>query len=129
VAAAVAAVKPETGFLLARNPDTVRAPDVAFVARERLATAPKGRGYFPGPPDLAVEVISPGDTYAEVEAKVEEWLAAGSRMVVVVNPRNETLKVYGSLIDVTRLTVADTFDGGDVVPGFRLPVRRIFPTE
>ena len=119
----------ETGFLLAKDPDTVRGPDVAFVVRERLATAPKGRGYFPGAPDLAVEVISPGDTYSEVEAKVEEWLEAGSRMVVVVNPRNETLKVYRGLTDVTRLTVVDTFDGADVVPGFRLPVRRIFPTE
>jgi Uma2 family endonuclease len=119
----------ETGFLLAKNPDTVRGPDVAFVARERLASVPKGRGYFPGAPDLAVEVVSPGDTYSEVEAKVEEWLEAGSRMVVVVNPRNETLKVYRGVADVARLTVADTFDGADVVPGFRISVRRIFPTE
>ena len=117
----------ETGFLLAKDPDTVRGPDVGFVTRERLASIPKGRGYFPGAPDLAVEVISPGDTYTEVEAKVEEWLAAGCRMVVVANPRNQTLKVYRGVTDVTILAAADTFDGGDVVPGFQISVRRIFP--
>jgi Uma2 family endonuclease len=117
----------ETGFHLARGPDTVRAPDFAFVSCERLASVPKGRGFFHGPPDLAVEVISPSDTYSEVEDKVEEWLNAGCRMVVVVNPRNRTLKVYRTVTDVTILTVEDTFDGGDVVPGFQLLVRRIFP--
>jgi Uma2 family endonuclease len=85
------------------------------------------RGYFPGAPDLAIEVVSPGDTYSEVEAKVEEWLDHGCRMVVVTNPRNRTLKVYRSRTAVTVLTTDDTFDGSDVVPGFRLPVRRIFP--
>ena len=119
----------ETGFLLAENPDTVRGPDVAFVTRERVAARGKMRGYFPGAPDLVVEVVSPGDAYGEVEAKVEEWLSAGSRMVVVANPRNETLKVHRSLTAVTRLTVSDTFDGADVVPGFRIAVRRIFPVD
>jgi Uma2 family endonuclease len=114
----------ETGFLLATDPDTVRAPDIAFVARERLGSVAKG--YFPGAPDLAVEVISPGDTYSEVEDKVEAWLDAGCRMVVVVNPRNRTLKVYRTRTDVVVLTVDDSFDGGDVLPGFKLPVRQIF---
>jgi Uma2 family endonuclease len=117
----------ETGFLLATDPDTVRAPDAAYVARTRLESVPEGKGYFPGAPDLAAEVISPGDAYADVEAKVEEWLTAGCRMVVVINPRNETVKVYRSRTHVTVLTSEDTFDGEDVVPGFRLPVRRLFP--
>jgi Uma2 family endonuclease len=117
----------ETGFLLAQDPDTVRAPDIAFVRQERLSNAMRGRGYYPGAPDLAVEVISPGDTYSEVEAKVEEWLKAGCRMVVVANPRNQTLKVYRSVTDVLVLTLVDTFDGAEVVPGFTLTVRRIFP--
>lgn len=116
----------ETGFVLAKNPDTVRAPDAAFVARERLAAVGKGTGYFPGAPDLAVEVISPGDTYAEVEAKVDDWLAAGCRMVVVVSPRNRTLKVLRSVTEITVLTADDVFDGGDVLPGFRLPLAAIF---
>lgn len=117
----------ETGFLLATNPDTVRGPDVAFVTHERLASVPPGRGYFPGAPDLAVEVVSPSDSYAEVEAKVQDWLDAGCRMVVVVNPRNQTLKVYRSITQITVLTTADTFDGGKLLPGFQLPVKRLFP--
>ena len=110
-----------TGFILARGPDTVRAPDVAFVSRKRLEAIPMGPGYFPGLPDLAVEVISPNDTYTEVESKVEDWLNAGCRLVVVANPRthNQTLKVYRKLNEFSVLTVDDTFDGGDVVPGFR----------
>jgi Uma2 family endonuclease len=76
---------------------------------------------------LAVEVISPNDSYSEVEEKVEAWLDAGCRLVVVVNPRNRSLKVYRSRTEVTVLTIDDSFDGGEVVPGFRLPIRRIFP--
>jgi Uma2 family endonuclease len=117
----------ETGFLLATDPDTVRAPDVSFVRRDRLALASEAKGYFPGAPDLAVEVISPGDVYTEVEEKVGEWLEAGTRMVVVINPRNRTVKVYRSVTDVHVLTEHDTFDGGDVVAGFQLSVRRLFP--
>ncbi len=116
----------ETGFLIARDPDTVRAPDCAFVSQSRVDQVSRQEGYFPGPPDLAVEVISPGDTFEEVEDKVESWLEAGCRMVVVANPRNRTLKVYRSPKDLTVLTVDDTFDAGDVVPGFQLPVREIF---
>jgi Uma2 family endonuclease len=117
----------ETGFLIAQDPDTVRGPDAAFVSKARLADVPEGKGYVPFAPDLAVEVISPNDTYAEVETKVEEWLMAGSRVVVVVNPRNRTVKVYRSLTDVVVLTVEDEFACEDVVPGFGLAIRRLFP--
>jgi Uma2 family endonuclease len=64
----------DVGFQLARNPDTVRAPDVAFVRRERLEAAGRVRGYWPGAPDLVVEVISPNDLYTDVEDKIAEWL-------------------------------------------------------
>jgi Uma2 family endonuclease len=116
----------ETGFLLARDPDTVRAPDIAFVTRERLESTPHGSGYFPGAPDLAVEVISPSDTYSEIEEKVQAWLSAGCRLVVVVNPRNSTLKVYRTQTKVAVLTADDFFDGGDIIPGFQLLVRNLF---
>jgi Uma2 family endonuclease len=116
----------ETGFKLASNPDTVRTPDVAFIRRERVEEVGDVEGYWPGPPDLAVEVISPGDTYGEVEEKVLEWLEAGARMVVVVNPRRRVVTVYRSLTEITMLTEADTLDGGDVVPGWRMPVRDVF---
>jgi Uma2 family endonuclease len=117
----------ETGFLLAEAPDTVRGADAAFVLQARVVEVTDERGYFPGAPDLAVEVISPGDRYTDVEAKVEEWLKAGCRMVVVVNPRNRTVKVYRGLTDIKVLTCDDTFDGEDVVPGFRLALNRLFP--
>lgn len=116
----------ETGFILARDPDTVRAPDVAFIRRERVEEVGETGGYWPGAPDLAVEVVSPGDTYAEVESKVAEWLGAGVRVVIVVDPSNRVVKVHRSLTDVTVLTEDDEVDGADVIPGWRLPVRRLF---
>ncbi len=116
----------ETGFRLAGDPDTVRAPDVAFVSRERLEEAGETEGYWPGAPDLAVEVISPGDSYVEVEEKVFGWLEAGTKMVVAVNPRKRSATVYRSLADITVLTETDVLDGGNVVPGFRLAVQEIF---
>jgi Uma2 family endonuclease len=116
----------ETGFQIASDPDTVRAADVAFVRRDRLAEGADTEGYWPGAPDLAVEVVSPSDRYAEVEAKVLEWLEAGTRMVVVVSPRKRTVTVYRSLSDIVVLTEEDELDGGSVVPGWRLPVREIF---
>jgi Uma2 family endonuclease len=116
----------ETGFILRRDPDTVRAPDVAFISKERDAEAMRERGFITTVPNLVVEVISPSDTYTEVEAKVGEWLLAGCQMVVLVNPRNRTLKVYRSQTDILVFTIDDVFEGGEVVPGFRLPVKRIF---
>ena len=117
----------ETGFLLTSSPDTVRAPDVAFISRERAGTEPM-KGYRPGVPDLAVEVISPNDLYTEVEEKVAEWLAHGTRMVIVINPRQRTVKVHRSTTEVRHLTVDDTIDGEDVVPGWTMPVRALFAT-
>ncbi len=116
----------ETGFRIARDPDTVRAPDVSFVRRERVEQAGDVEGYFPGAPDLAVEVVSPGDRYGEVEEKVMDWLAAGTRMVVVVHPSRRAATVYRSRSDIALLTEDDALDGGDVVPGWSLPVRDVF---
>ena len=116
----------ETGFKIGSNPDTVMAPDAAFVSRERIEQAAIGRGYRAGAPDLAVEVVSPGDSFVEVEAKVTRWLAAGCRMVVVVNPARRAATVYRSRDDIRLLTAADVLDGGDVVPGWRLPLRELF---
>jgi Uma2 family endonuclease len=115
-----------TGFLLATDPDTVRAPDVAFVSRERAEQAVPQEGYWPGAPDLAVEVISPGDTYSEVEQKVFDWLEAGSRMVITVDARRRAVTVYRGRDDIVLLTVDDTLDGADVVLGWSLPVQDLF---
>jgi Uma2 family endonuclease len=116
----------ETGFVLARNPDTVLAPDIAFVRQERIPAAGNPRGFWDGAPDLAVEVVSPSDTFSEVEEKVDDWLAAGTRMVWVVNPRRRTVTVYRSRTAIAILTPNDVLDGRDVVPGFTCRVGDIF---
>lgn len=116
----------ETGFLLSQNPDTVRAPDIAFISRERIEKTGTVKSYWVGAPDLAVEVLSPGDTVREVEEKVAEWLEAGARMVWVVSPKLHTVTVYRSLTDIVVLTEKDTLDGGDVVPDFQIRVGDIF---
>jgi Uma2 family endonuclease len=116
----------ETGFKLASDPDTVRAPDTAFVRRERVEEVGRVEGYWPGAPDLAVEVVSPGDTHTEIIEKVLAWLGAGSRMVLVVDPGQRTATVYRSLDNIRILTEGDTIDGADVVPGWRPPVAELF---
>ena len=83
----------ETGFKTHENPDTVRAPDVSFISHERLQGQPPLKTFRPGAPDLAVEVMSPGDTKREVAEKVAEWLDAGAQLVWVVNPKLRTVTV------------------------------------
>ena len=117
----------EVGFLIGSNPDHVRAPDIAFVRREREEEVGEVHGYFPGAPDLAIEVISPHDRYPEVDEKVNDWLEAGTRMVIVINPRRREVRIHTPLADAIVLTPGDTLDGGDVVPGWRIPVRTVFP--
>ena len=116
----------ETGFKLASAPDHVRAPDVAFVRSERAAAARETTGFFPGPPDVAVEVVSPRDTYTEVEEKVADWLDAGTLAVIVVDPHRRTVKVYRTPADAVVLTEDDTLTVEDAVPGWKLPVSDIF---
>jgi Uma2 family endonuclease len=115
----------ETGFQIGRNPDTVRAPDVAFVRAERVP-AKLPRGFFPGPPDLAVEVLSPDDRAGEVLAEVQDWLEAGCRAVWVVDPKTRTVSVYHSPNEAAILAASETLSGGEVLPGFSVPVAEIF---
>jgi Uma2 family endonuclease len=116
----------ETGFLLEQDPDTVRAPDAAFVRRERIQKAGPVKGYWIGPPDLAVEVISPSDTVGRIEGKVAKWLESGTNLVWVVSPKMRTVTVYRSLTEIVVLTEKDMLDGGDVVPGFQIKITEIF---
>ena len=115
----------ESGFVISHNPDTVRAPDGAFVARDRV-TEPPPQKYFDGAPDLALEVVSPSDTATEVHEKVDEWLQAGARLVWVVYPRRRTVVVYRSPREAVILREGDTLSGEDVMPGFELPVAEVF---
>lgn len=111
----------ETGFTLFRAPDTVRAPDVAFISNERI---PKDspRGFAELAPDLVVEVLSPGDGAGEVAEKIDDWLSAGCPLVWVVDPARRSGRVHRANGAVLPLTDADAFDGEDVVPGFSCPV-------
>ena len=111
-------VAAETGFQLASDPDTVRAPDVAFVRRERLPE-PEPVGYAPLAPDLVVEVLSPGDRPGETLAKVADWLNAGTRLVWVVDPTRRQVHVYRQDGSEALVTEGGALDGEDVVPGFR----------
>ena len=115
----------ETGFIIDTAPDTVRAPDASFVSKER-AEATDEEGFFPGSPDLAVEVVSPNDRASEVEDKAFDWLRAGAKMVIVLNPKTRTVTVYRGFDDVHMLTEGDTIDGGDVIPGWQLPLKDVF---
>lgn len=116
----------ETGYKIATDPDTVRAPDIGFVRADRITDGELPKGYFPGPPDLAVEIVSPGDTFPQVEDKVMEWLMAGCTMVWVVNPGRRTVTVYRSVTDIRLLTEADVLDGAEVIPGFQCVISELF---
>ncbi|MBM2827284.1 MAG: hypothetical protein HW403_1348 [Dehalococcoidia bacterium] len=117
---------PGTGFLLYRAPDTVRAPDVAFVSRERLPEGEIPATFLEMAPDLVVEVVSPNDTAAEVQEKVEEWLRAGTRMVWVVYPNIHSVTVFRSLSEVQVLGESESLNSAPVLPGFSCQVNQLF---
>lgn len=110
-------VAAETGFTLQRNPDTVRAPDVAYVRADRLPSG-SHTGFAEFAPDLAVEVLSPSDRPGEVLAKVADWLTAGTSLVWTIDPERCGVRVYRADGSDTVLTAADQLDGEDVLPGF-----------
>jgi Uma2 family endonuclease len=117
----------ETGFYLRRNPDTVRAADASFVGAARLASMTLSPdGYFPGAPDLAIEVISPSDTYSEVDEKVGEWLDAGCLAVVILDPRRKTGTVHRPGGDPVRLAETDVLSLPDLLPGWSLLLGEIW---
>jgi len=116
----------ETGFLLSRDPDTVRAPDVAFVSHPRLQEIEDDVGYLPLAPDLVGEAISPSDTFSDVEEKALAWLAAGTRMVLLVEPAHGTVHVYRAADNIIVLDSDAELDASDVVTGWQFAVRELF---
>jgi Uma2 family endonuclease len=109
----------ETGYILELDPDTVRAPDASFLSRERIeAMGGMPSGYIPGPPDLAFEVTSPGDRRGEVESKTRSWLRAGTKAVVVVDPRRATATIHRPDGSTSQHGGSDLLPLGDVLPGF-----------
>lgn len=114
----------ETGFTVARDPDTVRAPDVAFIRRDRLPD-PEPLGFPDLAPDLVVEVLSPGDRPGETLAKVADWLSAGTRLVWVVDPLRRVARVYRQDGSETIVTAEAALEGEDVLPEFACPLATI----
>ena len=116
----------ETGFRLASDPDTVRAPDISFVTKRNIPEQEPKDGFWPGAPDLAVEVLSPSDRTGEVDEKIDAWLSAGCTAVWIVNPKLKTVTVYLSRADVQVKATGDVLHGDPVVPGFTCPVDELF---
>jgi Uma2 family endonuclease len=120
------AIGAETGFVLSRDPDTVRAPDAAFISRERFEAVGNTAKYWPGAPDFAVEVVSPEDTSRYVREKALEWIAAGCVAVLVLDSSKRTATVYRAGGEAHVHGVDETLDLHDAVPGFSVPVAELF---
>lgn len=119
----------ETGFRIAVSPDTVRAPDAAFVSHRRLTSIEPTRGYLPLAPDLVVEVVSPNDSFSDVEAKASNWLDAGAGIVLVADLENRLLKAYRPDRDIRTFRSGESFEAGEVCDNFTLAVNDVFELE
>lgn len=117
-----------TGFALYRDPDTVRGPDLSFVARDRVPSTRYEGTFWRIAPDLAVEILSPSNRRRQTLEKVNEYLDAGSRLVWVVDPKRRTVTVYRPGTDPVCIDVGGTLEGGDVLPGFSVPLVELFGT-
>lgn len=110
------------GFLLATNPDTVRALDVAFVRHDRYDVKQEARGFFRGAPDLCVEILSLSNGPGEIHAKVADFLAGGTKLVWVIDPDRRCAEVYRTLLAPRRIAEDGALDGEDLLPGFALTI-------
>jgi Uma2 family endonuclease len=116
----------ETGFLVERAPDSVIGADVAFVSQARMETVENVYKFIPFAPDLAVEVLSPGNTAQEIDEKVAFYFAAGSRLVWIVSPKRRTVAVYRPAAEARILGEQEALDGGEVLPGFSYKLSDLF---
>lgn len=117
---------PDAGFRLSEQPLIVRAPDASFVAGGRIPATADRRRFVPVAPDLAVEIVSPEDRAADIESKVQEYLAAGCRLVWVLFPATRSALVRRPEGVARVLAAEDRLDGEEVLPGFACPLREIF---
>lgn len=116
----------ETGFLLSTNPDTVRAPDAAFVNTTAFEQIDEIRGFLPVAPDLVIEVVSPSDTSSQVEEKANAWIGYGVKLALVVDPDNRSIRAYREGGVIRTYFAGDTVDGSDVVTGWQFAVDDVF---
>lgn len=119
----------ELGFQLTVDPDTVIGPDVCFISKERLQQAGDVKGFWQGPPDIAVEIVSPRDSRPRVRERTSLWLSFGAKQVWIVNSKNCTVTVHRSPSDATTFSGSDYLEAQDLLPGFRLSLDRIFSTS
>lgn len=117
----------DSGFRLTSNPDTVRAPDLWFVRSDRIPAAGIPRTFWPGAPDLAVEVLSPSDRFVDVLEKVRDYLEAGTRLVWVIDPEGRSAAVFRPDGLPSLMGEDGVLDGADVVPGFAVMLRDVLP--
>ena len=116
----------ELGVKLTLNPDTVLGPDISFITKQRLDERPDPEGYWPGPPDLAVEVWSPSNRQGKVNARISSLFGYGVKQVWIVNPKKRAVAVYRSPSDSVTFSGSDELQADDILPGFRLSLDRIF---
>jgi Uma2 family endonuclease len=119
----------DTGFKLESAPDTVRAPDVAFVTRDRIPAGGLPKAYWPGAPDLAIEVLSPTDVRSEIDEKIEQYVETGVRQVWFVEPSARRVTIHQPNLGPQVLDERGTLAGADLLPGFQYPLSRLFSFE
>jgi Uma2 family endonuclease len=116
----------ELGCILARNPDVILAPDVLFIGFNRISNGPLPEKFFDAAPDLAIEVLSPNDSWQEIETKANKYIAGGTSLVWIVNPKNESVTIYQAGPVVTYLKKTDVIAGEKTLPGFSCKVAQFF---
>jgi Uma2 family endonuclease len=116
----------DSGFQLTWNPDTVVGPDISFISKERWERAGDVQGYWQGPPDLAVEIYSPGYRPGKVRDRISRLFGVGTKQVWIAHLKHSTVAVYRSESDITTFSGSDYLEAQDLFPGFRLSLEKIF---
>ncbi|NQV27025.1 MAG: Uma2 family endonuclease [Rhodopirellula sp.] len=116
----------ETGFLIQQDPDTVRAPDVAFITQARIDEVGPVDGYWPGAPDIVAEVVSPNDRFSDTEQKALHWLRAGSQVVWVVDPAQTHVTEYRGVSEIRVLSSDETLTVPQLLPGWEVKISELF---
>lgn len=119
---------PETGYVLSRNPLTIRQPDISVLSKERIRSA-NPDDYFEGAPELAVEVVSPSDPAEDLQIKIDQYLGAGAKQVWVLYPKTKRIHLFYAGRSAKILDETETLEGGDLLPGFSVKVADLFLSE
>lgn len=116
----------DAGVITERNPDTLRGPVMAFYSYERIPRGPLPEGYLPAAPELVVEIRSFDDRWKDILHKASEYLSAGVLTVAVADPQTQRVHLYSADREMTVLNVDDELTFPDILPGFAVPVKKLF---